>query len=420
MDDNNTNNKNYLRPWKKVKLIMAQITTAVRTRTSRDLGEPNDDQGEVGNVGHQEFEAHDSSNESDDSQLFVDYESTQDTPPTNEVGTEDVINPESTTGLIVPTGSTADTNININPPSASVVQSTTVLRPSILTEQNVPAASILGNDESVSRDIVSDSNFNKVIVTSRAMVVWSNPRVDRMELTNRNVPAGSNENNLQINVGGERNRRKKQPATKKHGHKNCYVLKQKDAWTVLHLELGIRYKSSVGSNIFNAARCLLSMVNIRCSLLELESNFDNPLDNMEWKSSTIRHLLNKVLEPRDYTLVPEDNKWEPVFREQKHNAIFALVISIKTPIGSLPQVCVYESASKVLIPMNNKGTVCQVGSTIIDLAKEANVQDNRDVILRTLSRHLYSSDKGSMYQIQLCAVYKLFKIVTKATSSKKN
>ena len=141
---------------------------------------------------------------------------------------------------------------------------------------------------------------------------------------------------------------------------------------------------------------------------------------MEWKSSTIRHLLNKVLEPRDYTLVPEDNKWEPVFREQKHNAIFALVISIKTPIGSLPQVCVYESASKVLIPMNNKGTVCQVGSTIIDLAKDANVPANRDVILRTLSRHLYSSDKGSMYQIELCAVYKLFKIVTKATSSKKN
>ena len=401
---------------------MAQITTAVRTRTSRDLGEPNNDQDEVGNVVPPEFKAPDSSDESEDSHTPPTNEvETEDvinhTPPTNEVATEDVINPESTTGLIVPTGSTADTNININPPSASVVQSTTVLRPSILTEQNVPAASILGNDESVSRDIVSDSNFNKVIVTSRAMVVWSNPRVDRMELTNRNVPAGSNENNLQINVGGERNRRKKQPATKKHGHKNCYVLKQKDAWTVLHLELGIRYKSSVGSNIFNAARCLLSMVNIPCSLLELESNFDNPLDNIEWKSSTIRHLLNKVLEPRDYTLVPEDNKWEPVFREQKHNAIFALVILIKTPIGSLPQVCVYESASKVLIPMNNKGTVCQVGSTIINLAKVASVKSNREIILRTLSRHLYSSDKGHMYPIKLSAVYKLFKIVRKDTAN---
>ena len=416
MDDNNTNNKNYLRPWKKVKLIMAQITTAVRTRTSRDLGEPNNDQDEVGNVVPPEFKAHDSSDESEDSHTPpTDEVETEDvinhTPPTNEVETKDVINPESTTGLIVPTGSTADTNININPPSASVFQSTDVLRQSKLTE---PGTEDVINPESSTGLIVPTGS------TLDTNIIINPPSASVVRSTTRSILGKDDSVSRDIVSDGKRNRRKKEPATNKRGHKNCYVLKQRDAWTVLHLELGIKYKSSVGSNIFNAARCLLSMVNIRCSLFELESNFDNPLDNMEWKSSTIRHLLNKVLEPRDYTLVPEDNKWEPVFREQKHNAIFALVISIKTPIGSLPQVCVYESASKVLIPMNNKGTVCQVGSTIIDLAKDANVQDNRDVILRTLSRHLYSSDKGSMYQIQLCAVYKLFKIVTKATASKKN
>ena len=203
-------------------------------------------------------------------------------------------------------------------------------------------------------------------------------------------------------------------------NKNCCVLPQKQASIQLHLELEIKYKSSIERNIFNAAVCLLSMVNIKCSLSEVKSHFTDTTEATTLKSKTIRHVYNRILEPRGFTLVPEENKWKQVFPVQSHNAILALVFAMKTPDGIIRQVCVYESASNVLIPMNNKGTVCKVGSTVIGLAAVAKVRKNRNTIHRTLSRHLYPTTTGSMYQIKLAAVYKLYRIAKKDKNKKGN
>ena len=74
------------------------------------------------------------------------------------------------------------------------------------------------------------------------------------------------------------------------------------------------------------------------------------------------------------------------------------------------QVAVYESTSKVLIPMNDKGTMCYIGTTIREAEAQADNPEERKQIIRTLRRYLYTSADGSMFNTQLLAVYKLYEL----------
>jgi len=165
------------------------------------------------------------------------------------------------------------------------------------------------------------------------------------------------------------------------------------------------------TNVLNAAVSLLAMVGVKINADDVKTEFnhrDKPL--WEMKPSTIRRAYNHILERHKFVLMAADNKWEDAMAPRIKKAILALVFACKPKLGTtcVNQVCIFDSSTSTLIPSNNEGTTCYVGTSIRDLAAEAYEPDNRKKIMQRLRRYLYTRPDGKPYTLDsLLAVYEL-------------
>jgi len=127
--------------------------------------------------------------------------------------------------------------------------------------------------------------------------------------------------------------------------KNCCFLPKAYARNILNVDVKLNFKSTMETNVLNAAVCLLGLVGVKINEGDVVKEFSHkkkPLWEMQPK--TIRHAYNRILAKHKFILTAPPNKWEYVMAPRIDKAIFTLVFACKPKFGTIliNQVCIFD------------------------------------------------------------------------------